>query len=51
MSNMLQKQHEGMASAINVMQNLKDMLGEQTKSARQAIMKSLMSTKMVEGTL
>ncbi|XP_028051930.1 uncharacterized protein LOC114256474 isoform X3 [Camellia sinensis] len=41
--------HEGVPTAKDKMVNLKEMCGEQSRSAHQ--MKGLMSTKMVEGTL
>ncbi|XP_028114433.1 uncharacterized protein LOC114312403 [Camellia sinensis] len=48
MTNVLQKQHEGVPTAKDIMVNLKEMFGEQSRSARQIAMKGLMSTKMVE---
>ncbi|XP_028101305.1 uncharacterized protein LOC114300652 [Camellia sinensis] len=48
MTNVLQKQHKDVPTAKDMMVNLKEMFGEQSRSARQAAMKGLMSTKMVE---
>ncbi|CAL5428922.1 unnamed protein product [Camellia sinensis] len=48
MANVLQKQHEGVPTAKDMMINLKEMFGEQSRSARQTAIKGLMSTKMVE---
>ncbi|XP_077232472.1 uncharacterized protein LOC143869799 [Tasmannia lanceolata] len=38
-----------MASAMDIMYNLREMFGEQNCSARQIAIKGLVSTKMVEG--
>ena len=51
MSNVLQKQCQGLVTAKDMMFHLKEMFGEQSKSARETAMKKLMSIKMVEGTL
>ncbi|XP_057975459.1 uncharacterized protein LOC131162871 [Malania oleifera] len=51
MSNVLQHQHQSMPSAYDIMQNLKEMFGDQNRVARQTVMKELMNTTMVEGTL
>ncbi|XP_028091040.1 uncharacterized protein LOC114291184 [Camellia sinensis] len=51
MTNVLQKQHEGVPTTKDMMVNLKEMFGEQSRSACQITMRGLMSTKMVEGTL
>ncbi|XP_023873788.1 uncharacterized protein LOC111986395 [Quercus suber] len=51
MTNVLQKQCQGLATAQDMMLHLKEMFGEQSKSAWQTTMKNHMSTKMVEGTL
>ncbi|CAL5358484.1 unnamed protein product [Camellia sinensis] len=48
MTNVLQKQHEGVPTAKDMMVNLKEMFGEQSRSARQTAMKGLIFTKMVE---
>uniref|UniRef100_A0A2N9G4H2 Retrotransposon Copia-like N-terminal domain-containing protein n=1 Tax=Fagus sylvatica TaxID=28930 RepID=A0A2N9G4H2_FAGSY len=50
MTNMLQKQCQGVVTAKDMMFHLKEMFGEQSRGARQTTMKKLMSTKMVEGT-
>ncbi|XP_030931127.1 uncharacterized protein LOC115957023 [Quercus lobata] len=50
MTNVLQKQCQGLVTAQDMMLHLKEMFGEQSRSARQTAMKNLMSTKMVEGT-
>ncbi|CAL5409113.1 unnamed protein product [Camellia sinensis] len=47
---MSQKQQESVPTAKDMMVNLKEMFGEQSRNARQISMKGLMSTKMVEGT-
>ncbi|EOX98948.1 Polyprotein-like protein [Theobroma cacao] len=49
MTNVLQMQHQGLATARDMIYNLQEMFGEQNRSARQAALKGLMSTKMVEG--
>ena len=51
MSNVLQQQHKRMLSAYDIMLNLKEMLGEQSRAAKQVAMKALLNTKMTEGTL
>ena len=50
MSNVLQHQHEHMATAYDMMLNLKEMFGNQNHVGRQVAMKALLNTKMVEGT-
>ena len=50
MTNVLQKQCQGLVTTQDMMLHLKEMFGEQSRSARQTTMKNLMSTKMVEGT-
>ena len=50
MTNVLQKQCQGLVTTKDMMFHLKEMFGEQSRSARQTAMKNLMSTKMVEGT-
>ncbi|XP_077251884.1 uncharacterized protein LOC143891129 [Tasmannia lanceolata] len=50
MSNVLQQQHVGMASSMDIMHNLKEMFAQQNRSAKQIVIKGLVSTKMVEGT-
>ncbi|XP_077222914.1 uncharacterized protein LOC143856545 [Tasmannia lanceolata] len=50
MTNVLQHQHQGLPTATDMMANIKEMFGEQNRTARFITMKSLVSTKMVEGT-
>ena len=50
MSNILQHHHENMATAYDMMMNLKEMFGEQNRAGRQVSMKALLNTKMAEGT-
>ncbi|XP_077247228.1 uncharacterized protein LOC143886944 [Tasmannia lanceolata] len=50
MSNVLQQQHIGMATATEIMLNLKDLFGEQNRTTRLIAIKGLVSTKIVEGT-
>ena len=50
-SNVLQQQHESMATAYDIMFNLKEIFGEQGRAARQVAMKALLNTKMAEGSL
>ncbi|XP_077211934.1 uncharacterized protein LOC143847129 [Tasmannia lanceolata] len=50
MLNVLQEQYVGMASSMDSMHNLREMFGEQNRSARQIVIKGLVSTKMMEGT-
>ncbi|XP_049410489.1 uncharacterized protein LOC125873645 [Solanum stenotomum] len=49
MANVLQHQHQSMTSAYDMLVSLKEMLGEQNRVAKQTAMKSLLTTKMVEG--
>ena len=50
MSNILQHQHQSMLKAYDMMMNLKEMFGDQTRSARQKAMKDLMNATMAETT-
>ena len=50
MSNILQHHHKNMATAYDMMMNLKEMFGEQNPAGRQVAMKVLLNTKMAEGT-
>ncbi|XP_057948193.1 uncharacterized protein LOC131143841 [Malania oleifera] len=43
-------EHHSMPSAYDIMQNLKEMLGDQNPTARHTAMKELMNTNMEEGT-
>ena len=47
----LQQQHLPMPTARDIMLNLKEMFGEQGRSARQDVMRNLLNTMMVEKTL
>ena len=49
MSNVLQQQHERMLTTYDILLNVKEMFGEQSRAARQVAMKALLNTKMVEG--
>uniref|UniRef100_A0A1U7WIF5 Uncharacterized protein LOC104224468 n=1 Tax=Nicotiana sylvestris TaxID=4096 RepID=A0A1U7WIF5_NICSY len=49
MSNVLQHQHQSMESAYDILENLKEMFGDQNRAAKQTAMKALLNTKMVEG--
>ncbi|XP_057493154.1 uncharacterized protein LOC130778643 [Actinidia eriantha] len=46
----LQQQHLSMPTTRDMMLNLKEMFGEQGRSARQDVMRNLLNTKMAEGT-
>ena len=50
MSNVLQHQHEHMATAYDMMLNLKEIFGDQNCAGKQVAMKALLNTKMAEGT-
>ena len=50
MSNILQHQHENMATTYDMMMNLKEMFGEQNRAGRQVATKALLNTKMAKGT-
>ena len=39
-----------MLSAYDIILNLKEMFGEQSRATRQVAMKALLNTKMAEGT-
>ncbi|XP_019262041.1 PREDICTED: uncharacterized protein LOC109239900 [Nicotiana attenuata] len=49
MSNVLQRQHQSMESAYDILENLKEIFGDQNCAAKQTAMKALLNTKMVEG--
>ncbi|XP_075103708.1 uncharacterized protein LOC142178278 [Nicotiana tabacum] len=49
MANDLQHQHQSMGSAYDMLENLKQMFGEQNRVAKQTAMKALLNTKMAEG--
>ena len=50
MSGVLQHQHQAMATASDMLFNLKELFGDQNRAARQVAMKALMNTQMAEGT-
>ena len=50
MSGVLQHQHQAMATASDMLFNLKELFGEQNRATRQVAMKALMNTQMAEGT-
>ena len=50
MSSVLQYQHESFKTTSDIISNLNEMFGDQGRPARQAAMRTVMSTKMVEGT-
>nr|XP_016497172.1 PREDICTED: uncharacterized protein LOC107816019 [Nicotiana tabacum] len=49
MENVLQYQHQSMGSSYDMLENLKEMFGEQNRAAKQTAMKALLNTKMAEG--
>ena len=49
-SNVLQHQMQDITLASDIMLNLKEMFGIQGRSARQDIMRTLLNTRMAEGT-
>ena len=49
-SSVLQQQKESFKTASEIITNLKEMFGDQGKPDRLAAMKTIMSTKMAEGT-
>ena len=51
MSNVLQHQHETMATAYDMMLKLKEMFGEHNHAGRQVAKKALLNTKMAKGIL
>nr|XP_009618101.1 uncharacterized protein LOC104110340 [Nicotiana tomentosiformis] len=48
MSNVLQHQHQSMESAYDILENIKEMFGDQNRAATHTTMKALLNTKMVE---
>ena len=50
-SNVLQHQMQDVELALNIMLSLKEMFGEQDRSARQETMRQIYNTKVAEGTL
>ena len=51
MSNVLQQQYERMLTTYDILLNIKEIFGEQSRAARQVAMKALLNKKMAEGTL
>ncbi|KAH0781727.1 hypothetical protein KY290_001325 [Solanum tuberosum] len=49
MENVLQYQHQSITFAYDMLASLKEMFGEQNRAAKQTAMKSLLTTKMAEG--
>ena len=50
MSNVLQQQHTNMDTASDIMYNLAEMFGDQSRQARQEAMRKLMNCRMKSGT-
>ena len=50
MSNVLQHQHQKMDTAYDILENLKEMFGDQTSAARQNALREIPTSKMEEGT-
>ncbi|KAL6346158.1 hypothetical protein AAG906_027888 [Vitis piasezkii] len=50
MSNVLQHQHQKMDTAYDILENLKEMFGDQTSAARQNALREILTSKMEEGT-
>ena len=50
-SNVLQRQMQDVELALDIMLSLKEMFGEQGRSARQEIMRQIYNTKMTDDTL
>ena len=50
-TNVLQKQCQGLVTAQDMILHLKEMFGEESRSARQTSMKYLMFIQTIEGTL
>ena len=50
-TNVLQKQCQGLVTAQDMILHLKQIFGEESRSARQSSMKYLRSTQTTEGTL
>ena len=50
MSNVLQQQHVGMESAADIILNLSELFGGQTRQAKQAAIRKLMNLRMKTGT-
>ncbi|XP_059645969.1 uncharacterized protein LOC132289458 [Cornus florida] len=50
MSNVLQHQHQSFVTAHDILLNLKEIFGEQSRAAQQVAMKQIMNAHMPEGT-
>ncbi|XP_059650724.1 uncharacterized protein LOC132296550 [Cornus florida] len=50
MSNVLQHQHQSFVTTRDILLNLKEMFGEQSRAARQVAMKQIMNARLPEGT-
>ena len=50
MSNVLQTQHENMDTAYDIMLSLSEMFADKSRPARQAAIRTIMNTRMAEGT-
>ncbi|RVX02180.1 Retrovirus-related Pol polyprotein from transposon TNT 1-94 [Vitis vinifera] len=50
MSNVLQHQHQKMDTTYDILENLKEMFGDQTSAARQNALREILTSKMEEGT-
>ncbi|XP_019227249.1 PREDICTED: uncharacterized protein LOC109208574 [Nicotiana attenuata] len=48
MLDVLQHQHQSMESTYDILENLKEMFGDQNRAAKHTAMKILLNTKMVE---
>ncbi|XP_037497956.1 uncharacterized protein LOC119371605 [Jatropha curcas] len=48
--NVLQHQHQTMDTAFDMLENLKEMFGDQTSAARQNALREILTSKMEEGT-
>nr|XP_016489146.1 PREDICTED: uncharacterized protein LOC107809068 [Nicotiana tabacum] len=49
MSNVLQHQHQSIESAYDILENIKEIFGDQNRAAKQTTKKALLNTKIVEG--
>ncbi|CAA0833201.1 Unknown protein, partial [Striga hermonthica] len=49
-SNVLQHQHQSMNTAADILLNLRNLFGHQSRAARQEAVSALMTTRMAEGT-
>ncbi|XP_047258540.1 uncharacterized protein LOC124890782 [Capsicum annuum] len=51
MANVLQHQHQSMATVYDILESLNEMFSEQNRAAKQTVMKPMLTMKMVERTL